>query len=74
MQVRAAVGVVVLARDAEPPQGPEEGRRVLERALSVAQRGQAQGADTILEGLKSVREATLYQRTLLDQLSRRVAG
>ena len=41
--------------------------------LSVAQRSQSQGAGTILEGLKSVREATLYQRTLLDQISSQVS-
>ena len=40
--------------------------------LSKAHRVQAQGADTILDGLESVREGMQYQRSLIEQLAARV--
>ena len=40
--------------------------------LSKAHRAQAQGADTILDGLSSVREGMQYQRSLIEQLAARV--
>jgi Sec-independent protein translocase protein TatA len=40
--------------------------------LSKAHRAQAQGADTILDGLESVREGMQYQRSLIEQLAARV--